>query len=285
MALIVCFCSYFIVLVICFLIYPLVDQENPVLNAVILDLIGTVLIFLVSWLFNNSSFYDPYWSIAPLPIIFYWVFSRGENELSFRHVVLLVLVITWGTRLTLNWVRRWNGFNDEDWRYVNFRKRFKKSYWIVSFLGIHLIPTLVVFAGCLSAYPAITHKPSSIDSFDIFAIVILLIAILTETISDEQLRKYLKTSKNQSFLSSGLWRYSRHPNYFGEVLFWTGLFLFSLGSSTFYWWTLAGPVGMILLFSFISIPMIDKRMVERKPGYAEYIKKSTGLIFWYPKGK
>ena len=108
-------------------------------------------------------------------------------------------------------------------------------------------------------------------------------AILIETIADEQLHSFLTFQRSNTFLASGLWKYSRHPNYFGEVLFWIGLFLFSIGTDEFLWWALPGPLGMILLFQFISVPMIDKRMIARKQGYRNYVRQTSGWIPWFPK--
>ncbi len=280
-SLFICFASYLTALVFCILILRHTDRGNPVVNAAILDLFATLLIFAVSYTFNNSSFYDPYWSVAPIPILLYWSLSTGSSALTLRQIIILILVVLWGSRLTYNWIRRWKGLRDEDWRYANFRKKFPRSYWIVSLLGIHLLPTAVVFLACLSVFPAMVIKPASLDLFDLLAIGLTLCAILIETIADEQLRKFLLRSTGHSFLSSGLWKYSRHPNYFGEVLFWIGLFLFSCGTGSFYWWTLPGPVGMATLFLFVSVPMIDRRMLQRKEGYESYMKKTSGLVFWW----
>ncbi len=279
-SLFICFAIYLIILVVCILILRYSDFGNPIVNAAILDLFATFLIFAVSYFFDNSSFYDPYWSVAPFPILLYWSLSAGNNLLTLRQLIILVMVLIWGGRLTYNWTRRWKGLKDEDWRYVNFRKQFPRIYWVVSLFGIHLFPTIVVFLACLSIYPSITIKPIPLDIFDWLAIGLTLSAISIETIADEQLRKFLQRSNGKTFLSYGLWRYSRHPNYFGEVLFWIGLFFFSLGSGSFYWWTLPGPIGMVTLFLFISVPMIDKRMQERKEGYESYMKRTSGLVFW-----
>ncbi len=279
-SLFICLVSYLITLVFCVLILRHTDRGNPLVNAATLDLFATILIFAVSFTFNNSSLYDPYWSVAPFPILLYWSLSTGSDLLSLRQIVILVLVLLWGSRLTFNWIRRWKGLQDEDWRYANFRKKYTRSYWIVSFFGIHLLPTVVVFLACLSLYPAIVIKPASLDLFDLVAIGVTLCAILIETIADEQLRKFLLRPSGQSFLSSGLWKYSRHPNYFGEVLFWIGLFLFSCESGSFYGWTLPGPFGMVILFLFVSVPMIDKRMLQRKEGYESYMEKTSALVFW-----
>ncbi|MBI5546954.1 MAG: DUF1295 domain-containing protein, partial [Deltaproteobacteria bacterium] len=85
-------------------------------------------------------------------------------------------------------------------------------------------------------------------------------------------------------VNTGLWKYSRHPNYFGEVSFWWGLWLFGVASDpASALWTLAGPVAMTGLFLFISVPMLDKRSLERRPGYAEHRRRVSALIPWFPK--
>jgi len=252
------------------------------LYAFILDLLATFAIFLISMLVNNSCIYDPYWSLAPPIIFLYWI-SAGEpvegNVL--RQTLILLLVIFWSIRLTWNWIRRWNGLIDEDWRYRNFRKKFPSSYWLVSFLAIHLVPTLIVFLGCISVYPALMMIASPLNIIDLIAGSITLAGIIIETVSDQQLRKHLRKGREEPFLSEGMWKYSRHPNYFGEVLFWIGLAVFSLSSDSFIWWILPGPVIVLMMFLFISVPMTDKRMLQRRRGYREYYKKTSGLIPWF----
>ena len=282
-SLVICFAIYLITLILCILVLRLTDYGNPIFNAALLDIFATLLIFAGSYALNNSSIYDPYWSVAPLPILLYWILSTGSDMLTLRQGIILVLVLFWGCRLTFNWIRRWKGLEHEDWRYRDFREKFPRSYWMISLLGIHLFPTVIVFMACLSLFPALAIKSDSLDSFDLLAVGVTLCAILIETIADEQLRRFVNQSTGHAFLSSGLWKYSRHPNYFGEVLFWIGLFLFSCGTDSFYWWTLPGPIAMIALFQFISVPMIDRRLLIRKEGYASYMKKTSGLLFRWRK--
>jgi len=283
-SLIIVFIGYLATITACILIYPFFSHYHPILTALILDVFATIMIFGLSVIFNNSSFYDPYWSVTPIPIVIFWVWIVGEDTGNhIRQALIFALIFIWGVRLTINWIKRWKGMQDEDWRYANFRKKFKGFYWIISFFGIHLFPTLVVFLGLVAIYPALVMSERPLGVIDLIAFIITLAAIVIETLSDKQLHDYLKKDDRKAFLDTGLWKYSRHPNYFGEVLFWIGIFLFSLGLETFYWWTLAGPIAMILLFAFISIPMIDKRMLERKKGYDEYIKKTSGLLLKKPR--
>jgi len=277
--------AYVVASVAVYLLYPLVKDYHPISIVAILDVVATVIIFGFSMLANNSSMYDPYWSVAPVPILVFWVYgNEAADVVWYRQILILSLVFIWGFRLTFNWVRRWQGMKDEDWRYTKFRTSFPKLHWIISLTGIHLFPTIVVLLGCISVYPAITFITEPFGLFDIVAGLVTLAAIFIEYKSDEQLVAFLRSGPAKgSFLQKGLWKYSRHPNYFGEVLFWTGLFLFSLRISYFEWWFLAGPIAMWALFLFISVPMMDKRMLERKEGYREYMKRTSGLILWPPK--
>lgn len=249
--------------------------------ALILDIAATIFVFLMSIVFNNTSFYDPYWGVAPIFVILFWVFGQPGSEVNtVRQYMILALVLIWSIRLTANWIRRWKGLYEEDWRYADFRDRSKFLYWLTSFTGFHLFPTLIVFLGCFSIYPALNISSEPVNIIDLIACMITLTAIIIEATSDQQLWKYLRSKKEEAFLTKGLWKYSRHPNYFGEVLFWSGLFIFTIAAKEYYWWIPAGPVAMILLFNFISVPMMDRRM-SRKEGYREYMKKTSGWVLWF----
>jgi steroid 5-alpha reductase family enzyme len=235
-------------------------------------------------LLNNSSIFDPYWSVVPPLIFLYWISSGGPVEVNiYRQGLIICLALFWSVRLTWNCMRRWQGLMDEDWRYRNFRRKFPTFYWVVSFFGIHLFPALILFLGCVSVFPALVMISEPFNTVDFIAVSVTVSGIVIEFSADRQLRKHLKKGREAPFLSAGLWKYSRHPNYFGEVLFWIGLFIFSLTSGDLIWWTLPGPVAILLMFFFISVPMIDKRMLQRRRGYREYHKKTSGLIPWFVK--
>jgi steroid 5-alpha reductase family enzyme len=282
--LIICLLAYLTAIFVCYLFGSVFYGSNIILYAFILDILATLTVFLISMLVNNSSIYDPYWSIAPPIIFIYWISSGDFREgNATRQILIISLVLVWSVRLTWNWIRRWNGLIDEDWRYRNFRRQFQSTYWLISFFAIHLVPTLIVLLACISVYPALMMMPLSLNVIDLIAIILTLGGILIEAISDQQLRKHLKKGREEPFLSGGLWKYSRHPNYFGEVLFWIGLSVFSLSSKTFIWWVFPGPVIIVLLFRFISVPMIDKRMLLRRRGYRDYYKITSGLVPWFKK--
>ena len=282
--LVICLFAYVMAGFIAWLVYDAISIFPPVLVVLVLDILATLVIFLFSVLFNNSSLYDPYWSIVPPVILLYWVFHEQTIEaVTLMQVLIFSLVFFWSIRLTLNWVIRWRGLKDEDWRYIAFRFKYQEQYWVVSLFGIHLFPTLIVFFGCLSVFPGLLFHEGTMGVMEWIAAGVTTSGVLIETIADWQLIKYSKDTSKCDFQNTGLWKYSRHPNYFGEVLFWVGLFLFSTSVDKAYWWTLAGPVFIILMFYWISIPMIDKRMLRRRTGYRDYMKRTSGLIPLPPK--
>lgn len=249
------------------------------------DFIGTVVVFLFSFFFKNSSFYDPYWSVIPIIIAVYLALIGWDSGASqVRIGILLFLVSAWGIRLTYNWARGWRGLHQQDWRYDDLAEKTGKWYWLVSFSGIHLFPTILVYLGCLALYPAMTLDGQPLNFIDLIAGMVTLGAILIETVADEQLRRFVKQRKAPGqTLTSGLWAYSRHPNYFGETAFWWGLFLFAMAARPDYWWVITGPLAMTLLFNFISIPMIDQRMLKRRNDYQTVMKTVPRWIPWFPK--
>jgi len=256
-----------------------VAGQHPLVVVGVGDLAATAVVFCASVLFDNSSLYDPYWSVAPLFIApCFWLPEPG----GLRAGVVLVLVALWGLRLTHNWARGWRGLSHEDWRYVQIRQRTGRAYWPASFLGIHLMPTIVVFLGCMPLLPAVAA--GSVASWlDGVALIVTAMAIWIEATADRQLRRFvLQGHTAGAVLETGLWAYSRHPNYFGEILFWWGLYLFGLAADPARWWTGVGALAITLLFLLISLPLIERRMLERRPTYREARRRRSLLVPWIP---
>jgi steroid 5-alpha reductase family enzyme len=247
------------------------------------DLVATLVVFLFSMIFDNSSVYDPYWSVAPPLIALYWLAAGGAaGRLPTRTLLAFALVLLWASRLTFNWARRWSGMEEEDWRYRAFRERYKSLYWPVSFFGIHLFPTLIVFLGCLSLYPVMilsSGSPRPFGVLDVIAAVVTVCAIVLETTADRQLHAFRQSSPGPGqVMNTGLWARCRHPNYLGEVTFWWGLYLFCLAADPTFWWFVAGPAAITALFFGISVPMMDRHMLGRKGEYEEYMQRVPALL-------
>jgi steroid 5-alpha reductase family enzyme len=248
------------------------------------DIAATLVIYLFGRLFRNASFYDPYWSVAPLVIALFWFLRGFSAGVTIRQIIVVLLVFAWGSRLTWHWARQWQGLKHEDWRYQDLRKQSPVWFWLVDLAGIEIMPTVIVFLGCLSLYPAVSAGQNPFGLLDILAVLITGGAIIIETAADEQLWRFVRGKpKAGEILTKGLWAYSRHPNYLGEVVFWWGLYIFALAADARYWWTIIGPAAITILFVFISIPMMEKRSLLRRPGYAAIRKKIPVFLPWFSK--
>jgi steroid 5-alpha reductase family enzyme len=254
---------------------------SPLATAFAADVAATIAVFCFSFAFGNSSFYDAYWSVAPIPIAIYWGVQPEALDGSFlRQLVVVALVVVWGCRLTYNWARGWSGLDHEDWRYVDIKAATGRLYWPVSFAGIHMMPTLQVFLGCLPLHAALLTGGASFGRLDVVASFVTAGAIWLEARADKELAEFRASSPVPgAILEHGVWAWSRHPNYFGEMSFWWGLWLFGVAAQpSSWWWTMAGAASITLMFRFVSLPLMEKRMAERRPGFAAYRQRSSLVI-------
>ena len=253
-------------------------------DAFVADIVATVVIFAFSLAFKNSSFYDAYWSVIPPLLAIWWFEHQTPGIDTTRAYLVIALVWLWAIRLTANWATFWEGLSHEDWRYPLVRSRAGKYGVLADFAGIHVFPTIQVFLGCLPIYAVMTRGTAPLGWLDVVATIVTFGAIAIELIADLQLHAFIKTRKPGTFITSGLWAWSRHPNYFGEVSFWWGLMLFGLSVAPDQWyWVCLGAAAMTLMFQFASIPLMDERSAERRPAYREHMKKVSALFPWPPK--
>jgi steroid 5-alpha reductase family enzyme len=262
-----------------------VGHRHPIEIALVADLAATLVIFAFSFRFGNSSFYDAYWSVAPPLVALWFVFAPGAEGVAARQGFVLALVLLWAIRLTWNWARGWSGLDHEDWRYVDMRgKAGRAGYWFVSLFGLHGMPTAIVFLGLLPLWPALATGTRPLGWLDGIAAAVTLAGVGFEYFADDALRRFrLSNPPPGAILESGLWAWSRNPNYLGEMLFWIGLALFSLAAGGFVWWAWVGAVAMVAMFLGVSIPMKETRMLERRPAYADRQRRVSLLIPLPPK--
>jgi steroid 5-alpha reductase family enzyme len=252
-------------------------EANKMIKLLIIDVLLTIVIFLQSALLRNASMYDLYWSLIPFFFLFYWLYEYQVENLNYRMMAAILLLSIWSWRLSLNWYRGWKGLSHEDWRYSDLRKKTGVFYPFVNFTGIHLFPTLLVF---IAAMPLEIIFTSSIEFTYLNGIgaALMLIGILFEMAADNQMHRFKQDPANKGkFINTGIWRYSRHPNYLGEILFWWGLYLIAIDGSTPLY-LITGPVLISLLFIGISIPMMEKRLKNNYPNYQSYQKQTSVLI-------
>lgn len=271
--------SYVLALAAAWVTLQFVGQYHVMVQILIADVVATIVIFGFSFAYNNSSFYDAYWSVIPVAIVFYLMTLPGEAELI-RQLMLALVILLWGVRLTANWAYTWSGLDHVDWRYVNLQAQSGVLWWPLSFAGVHLFPTVLVFLGCIPMYHALLIGNNPINYFDFLALGVGLVSVWLEFQSDRELHQFRETrSSRAEVLDTGLWSWCRHPNYLGEIGVWLSVLLFgfaSVGYADF--WMVSGVIAMVLLFAVVSIPMIEKKLAEDKPGYEEYKSRTFSLI-------
>lgn len=254
------------------------NAMDILLAALVADLAMTLVVYAFSMYFDNSSIYDPYWSVIPIVVVLLWMMSLARFDLPALLAFFGVLV--WGLRLTRNWYTDFQGYSHEDFRYVDFRSRFGRWYWLISLLGIHLFPTVIVFAGLYPILYLLEHTVT-IPMFVFLGLLVMLAGAYISFIADAQLRDHKQTSRNTS-IRHGLWRYSRHPNYFGEVLFWAGAYVVSLAVEVALLPAL-GFLSMVALFNFYSVPKMEQKLLAGKEDYQEVLETVPRFFLRKPK--
>ena len=261
-----------------FIYRALLSHMDFWLALLVADICATVITYIFSVIFNNASVYDPYWSVQPIVILTAFACIRPMGVVQW---LLLVAVWFWGVRLTANWAYCFGNLCHQDWRYTHYKEKTGKAYQLANFFGIHLIPTLIVY-GCVLpavfAFEYATEITANAGSYVFF--IVSIGAAVMQMIADIQMQRYRK-SKKGGLIRVGLWKYSRHPNYLGEILMWWGVGFAVLCVMPERWWLLAGALANTLMFLFISIPLAEGRQ-SQKPTWAEY-KSETRMLLPIPR--
>ena len=238
------------------------------------DVVATVIVWGFGLLYRNVSVYDPYWSVAPPVIFTAWVLHKGMFTLPV--LLLLIAVWYWGIRLTCNWAYTFQGMNHEDWRYTTYRRTQPPVLFaLTNFFGLNMMPTVLVFMAMLPGFELFgSDVTANVGMWAGF--VICLAAATIQLVADTQIHRFREEHPGQ-YCNVGLWRKGRHPNYFGEILMWWGVWVMYASQGVIDW-RLAGPVAITALFLLVSIPLMERRQRQNKPGYEEYRKHTRMLI-------
>ena len=260
-------------------------QLSPLLALFLADVLATIIVWAFGLLYENVSVYDPYWSVFPPVAFLLWAVYTGTWSLPV--ILLLIASWYWGWRLTRNWAITFKGIAHEDWRYTKYRSQHPIVFHLINLFGLNMMPTLVVFAAMLPGLKLYEFVSASGLSGEaglssvrvcglIFGFLICLAAPTIQLIADKQIHDFRAANPGKC-CNVGLWKHGRHPNYFGEMLFWWGIWLM-------YWvlygidWFILGPIAMSAMFICISIPLMEKRQLQNKPEYADYRKQTRMLI-------
>lgn len=268
--------------------------EDPFWIAFEVTCVSTVVIWIFSIANDNSSIYDPYWVIAP-PLLALGLKATGGGGLlgdwSARQICVVACLWIWAIRYhtMYSWAGWRTGLVHEDWRYEQMRSA-PLPYWLNSLIGMHLFPTVLVYFALAPAALVLITDPAMQPPFgfwDVLGVTGALSAVAIEFFADEQLRKYRANDEyaQGGALRTGLWKYSRHPNYFGEVLFWLSMIPFAVAGgviSEHPALVLIGPVMMAIFFRF-SCWLMDVRSLGRRPEYQRVIAEVSAMVPWWPK--
>lgn len=230
--------------------------------------------WIVSVLIQDVSFVDSLWSLFFL--IAAGVFAWGAEFLSLRAQVVFVLVAVWAIRLSLHiTVRNWG--EGEDYRYRAIRKKNNPGFVVKSLYVVFGLQGVLAWIISAPLLPAITST-SVFGYVDIAAVLLWTVGFVFETGGDYQLKAFKENPSNAGkVLDKGLWRYTRHPNYFGDFCVWWAFYLFAVAAGG--WWTIFAPLLMSLLLLQVSgVAMLERTITDRRPQYAEYIERTNAFF-------
>lgn len=235
-----------------------------------------LLLWLLSLAVRDSSIVDIAWGPLILLIgVSYYVTTAGPGT---RAQVMLALVALWAVRLAVHIGSR-NLGHGEDFRYAAWRAENPGTWWIRSYFKVFLLQGVIAWIVAMPIYYAVTvSAPAVFGWWDFAGIAVFAFGFLFEAIGDEQLRRFKANPANKGrVMDGGLWRYTRHPNYFGEAVLWWGFGLIGVAAGG--WLGLAGPAVITFLLLRVSgVAMLEKTLKTTKPGYAEYIANTSSFL-------
>lgn len=255
---------------------------HPIWALFVADVIATIVVWSWGLLYENVSVYDPYWSVFPPIAFLLWGIYTGVWSMPV--ILLLVASWYWGWRLTRNWAITFKGIAHEDWRYTEYRSLHPVLFHLINFFGLNMVPTLVVFVAMLPGLQLYECESIVLNetigwmgyALMFFGCVVCLASATIQLIADKQIHDFCAAHPGKC-CNVGLWKHGRHPNYFGEIQFWWGIWIMYAAVNGIDWYIL-GPITMTALFIGISIPLMENRQLANKPEYAEYRKQTRLLI-------
>jgi len=240
-------------------------------------------IWLLSLALRDSSIVDIVWGTGF--VVAGWAyFALTPDGFPARKWLISILVTIWGLRLSLHILAR-NWGKGEDFRYRKWREEAGGKWWWRSFFKVFLLQGVlmwIISAPLLAAQ--ISATPDRLTLLDFVALLVWAVGFFFEAVGDWQLNRFKANPANKGkLLTSGVWRYTRHPNYFGDAAQWWGYYLIAAAASGGFW-TIFSPVIMTFLLVRVSgVALLEKTMGETKPGYKEYIETTNAFIPWFPR--
>ena len=257
-------------------------MAHPILTLVLAFAMMTAL-WPLSIRLHDVSIVDILW--APAFAVLAWAYDFAEPSLGLRGWIALSLVTVWALRLGLHIAVRWRRLGHEDYRYAAIRRRGGPKFPYTSLVWIFWLQALLLWVISWPLQAALSGS-GALNGLDFAAIAMIVAGIGIEAIADAQLTRFRADPGNRGrVLDRGLWAWSRHPNYFGDFLMWWGFFVLGLAAGG-PWWTILGPVAMsALLLHYSGAGLMEDTIGDRRPGYADYVRRTSLFLPWPPRAR
>jgi steroid 5-alpha reductase family enzyme len=253
----------------------------PILVTSLLVVLGAFFIlWVVSVLVRDASIVDPSWGLAF--VLIGWTAWLASEDPGSRQTLIAVLVTMWGLRLSLFLAVR-NLGHGEDYRYQAMRRRWGKRFPLISLGTVFVLQAVLAWIVSLPVQVTMAN-PGGPGWLAGIGVALWAIGLFFESVGDWQLARFKSDPVNTGrVMDRGLWRYTRHPNYFGDFTVWWGIFLVAFVGMSM-WWTVIGPLLMSTLLLRVSgVALLEKTITSRRPGYEEYVRRTNAFFPWKPK--
>lgn len=235
--------------------------------------------FIISLLIKRNDIADIAWGLGFVAIVCFLFITEAS---TLQSIIVYIITIIWGIRLAIHIGLRSKG-KSEDFRYKKWRDEWGKYFVLRSYLQVYLLQGFFMWIISLPIIVVSMAKNQVISPFTLVGLIIWLIGFAFESIGDYQLMKFIKQRQNKSdIMQTGLWKYTRHPNYFGEVLVWWGIFIMALPLQ-YEIWTIISPITISFLLLYVSgIPMLEAKY-NHNQAFQEYKKRTSAFFPMLPK--
>jgi len=230
---------------------------------------------------RDASIVDGFWGLGFVGLA--WLYVGLAREPPLRAALVAALFSLWGLRLSTHIIRRSAGAS-EDYRYAAMRNRWGSKFWWVSLFTVFGLQGALMLLISAPLYVMTTRAPTPWGPLDGLGLLLFAVGLGFEAVADAQLRRFKADPENQGrTLQAGLWRYTRHPNYFGDALVWWGLFVLA-DLTTGPGWTVLSPIVMTgLLMRVSGVPLLEAHMRRSRPDFAEYAARTNAFFPGPPK--
>jgi steroid 5-alpha reductase family enzyme len=240
-----------------------------------------LLLWLLSLRLRDASIVDIFWGLGFAQIAV--VAAALGDGYPWRKLLLALPTVVWGVRLGLYLLWR-NAGHGEDYRYQALRRKFGARVPLVSLVTVFALQGVLMWTVSLPVQLGqLAALPARLTALDLFGLALWTVGIACETVGDWQLARFKAGPANAGqVMDRGLWRYTRHPNYFGDACVWWGLWLIAAAGGA--WWTVVSPLLMtVLLLKVSGVAMLERTIVKRRPEYADYIARTSAFVPWFPR--